>query len=143
MTTRTHDELEPTTPTCEPPAKRVKCKQYEIHLYYILANLSIGVDDIQRSENYWFRLGDVILITDQRIAFKVHSDLLARKSKVFNDLINHDLPRPQEEETMDGCPIVHLTDDPQDFNLFLSLVYDGWEYVCSAEIWLLSILTTA
>lgn len=68
-----------------------------------------------------------MLIADNKVAYKVHSDLLGRRSKVFEDLIGHDAPRPEDEENMDGCPVVHITDSPEDFTLFLSLIYNGWE----------------
>ena len=64
------------------------------------------------------------------MAFRIHSDVLGRKSKVFRDLLSlDDVPRPNSEDTMDGCPVVHVTDTASEFELFLRLIYDGFEYV--------------
>ncbi len=57
-------------------------------------------------------------------------ELLSRKSAVFDDLLNRDVPQPEAQETMDGCPVVHVTDEPEDFKILLKLIYDGWRYVC-------------
>ncbi|KAF7789297.1 hypothetical protein EIP86_000241 [Pleurotus ostreatoroseus] len=33
-----------------------------------------------------------------------------------------------DEETVDGCPIMHITDQPSAFEIFLKLIYDGFQY---------------
>lgn len=69
-----------------------------------------------------------MLVARQEAAYRVHGDVLARKSAVFSDLLRLDaVPRPDGEDMMDGCPIVHITDAPEDFSVFLGLVYDGFE----------------
>lgn len=73
-----------------------------------------------------------MLVASHKMAYRLHADVLARQSAVFNDMLNlDDIPRPALEDTMDGCPIVHITDSPEDFDTFLSLVYDGFKYACS------------
>lgn len=91
-----------------------------------------SIAEIQRSSDFWFKSGDFVLVASQKVAYRLHGDVLGRKSKVFHDLLDLDaVPRPESEDTMDGCPIVHITDSPDDFNMFLSFLYDGFEYVFS------------
>lgn len=82
----------------------------------------------KKCTDFWFKSGDFVVIAKRKMAYRVHGDILGRKSKVFNDLLNPDLPRPEVEEMMEGCPIVHITDTPKDFFTFLKLIYDGFEY---------------
>ena len=76
---------------------------------------------------YWFRDGNMVLVAKQRTAFRVHASALGRKSPVFNDVLG--IPQPEAQDLMDGCPVVHIADDPDDFTVFLAYVYDGWESV--------------
>lgn len=120
-------------PTAEEPlAKRQKGEPFNMTYpaLYLRSHGSANESE-NRSPTYWYRTGDIIIITQGKTAFKIHSDVLGRKSKVFNDLLNHDAPRPANEDTMDGCPIMHVTDRPSDFEIFLKLIYDGFQYVLS------------
>lgn len=69
------------------------------------------------------------------MAYRLHGDVLGRKSKVFNDLLSLDeVPRPDLEDMIDGCPVVDITDSPEDFSVFLSIIYDGFEYAIFSGI---------
>ena len=86
------------------------------------------IDQIKRCSDLWLERGDFILIAGGATAFRIHSDVLGQKSKVFHDLLNlHDVPRPDAEDMMDGCPVVHVTDNPDDFQTFLGFIFDGFE----------------
>lgn len=59
------------------------------------------------------------------IAFKVHRGVVARRSEVFDSLF--ELPQPMgDAETIDGCPVVHMGDRPNELGDFLKALYDGW-----------------
>lgn len=89
----------------------------------------MAVEGIQRDEQYWFPNGDMVLVADYKIAFKISIGLLCWKASVFKDLVNRDVPQPPDQETMDGCPIIHLTDEPEELRIFLGFIYDGWRCV--------------
>ncbi|KAJ3530731.1 hypothetical protein NM688_g7670 [Phlebia brevispora] len=93
----------------EPPLKRMKT-------------------ELQRDSDYWFKSGNVVMVASNTVAYRVHSELLGRKSKVFKDLLDHDAPQPKDQELMDGCPVVHVSDAADHFSTFLMLIYDGWRY---------------
>ncbi|KAJ7200045.1 hypothetical protein B0H12DRAFT_554556 [Mycena haematopus] len=65
---------------------------------------------ITRSEP-WNNDGSVVLQAANR-QFRVHWSVLARHSSVFRDM--QGLPQPPGEPTVDGCPVVELSDDPDD-----------------------------
>ncbi|KZT72336.1 hypothetical protein DAEQUDRAFT_772994 [Daedalea quercina L-15889] len=73
----------------------------------------------------WFSDGNVVLEAEGR-AFKVYQGLLARDSEVFRDLFT--IPQPSSMEVFDGCPVVHLTDHPQELRHLLRVIFDGKRY---------------
>ena len=42
-----------------------------------------------------------------------------------------DIPQPPSEVqvTVEGCPVVHLPDNSEEFALFIGFIYDAWECV--------------
>lgn len=82
-----------------------------------------------RSTAFWASDGNVVIVADRTAAFRVHRGVLARHSSVFKDLF--ELPQkqssesPDEDDKLDGCPVVHVTDSPADFAYLLKLLYDG------------------
>ncbi|KZT72335.1 hypothetical protein DAEQUDRAFT_31522 [Daedalea quercina L-15889] len=81
-----------------------------------------------RDEEIWFADGNVVLVT-QRRAFKVYQGLLAHASEVFRDLFT--IPQPASAETFDGCPVVRLSDHPEDLRHLLRVVFYGQRYYSS------------
>ena len=77
---------------------------------------------IQKDEQYWLEDGNLVLIAKNAIAFRVYKGLLARISPVFRDMLS--MGQPDGAEMVDGCPVVHLSDDPCDFRAFLKLILD-------------------
>ena len=69
----------------------------------------------------WLEDGNVILVAE-KTAFKVHRSILARNSEIFHDLF--ELPQPVDEETFEGCPIVHLPDSKEDVEYMLAGLCD-------------------
>ena len=70
---------------------------------------------ITNDKQFWFEDGNVILVArDAR--FKVYKGLLAAQSPVFGDLF---ACASHAEETYEGCPVVRLTDAPEDLKCLL------------------------
>ncbi|KAG6914731.1 hypothetical protein DXG01_015698 [Tephrocybe rancida] len=77
---------------------------------------------IQRSTEFWFSDGSIILIV-QNVAFRVHKSILSKHSEVFSDLFK--VPQPRNDaETMDGVAVVNLSDDLKDFKDVLGALYE-------------------
>ncbi|TCD60221.1 hypothetical protein EIP91_010529 [Steccherinum ochraceum] len=78
--------------------------------------------EYKRSEAFWLRDGNVILVAE-KIAFRVHQSVLERKSVVFQDMFG--VPQPENVETLEECPLVHVSDAAEDIKHMLSVLYDG------------------
>ena len=72
--------------------------------------------------DFWFRDGNIVIIAGSA-AFKVHRGQLERHSEIFSDLFS--IPQPMEQDLIDGCSYVELTDSPSDVFYFFSALYDG------------------
>ena len=73
----------------------------------------------ERDEEYWLDDGNVILIAGQA-AFRLYKGLLARQSAIFCDMFIAVDPDPAA--TFDGCPVVHLSDSPEDLRALLQVL---------------------
>ena len=76
---------------------------------------------VVKDEDVWFDDGNIVIITNGTTAFRVYKGLLAHVSPVFSDLFSI----PQEtgtKDTMDGCPVVRVTDHVDSFRILLRLV---------------------
>ncbi|TCD63695.1 hypothetical protein EIP91_005100 [Steccherinum ochraceum] len=76
----------------------------------------------KRSEAFWIRDGNVILVAEQ-VTFRVHQGVLGRKSVIFEDMFG--VPQPENAEKLEGCPLVHVSDTAEDIEHLLSVLYDG------------------
>ncbi|KAJ6593451.1 hypothetical protein B0H19DRAFT_1090359 [Mycena capillaripes] len=56
----------------------------------------------------WYKDGSVILQAEQT-QFRVHWGVLSQHSSFFREM--EDLPQPAEQENVDGCPVIELSDD--------------------------------
>ncbi|KAJ7809055.1 hypothetical protein B0H14DRAFT_2867809 [Mycena olivaceomarginata] len=74
---------------------------------------------IMRSE-IWRNDGSVVLQA-ANMQFRVHWSVLALHSSVFSDM--QGLPQPDDQPTVEGCPVVELPDDPQDIEYLLKALY--------------------
>ncbi|TFY53073.1 hypothetical protein EVG20_g10278 [Dentipellis fragilis] len=73
---------------------------------------------------YWYDDGNVVLVVQDHL-FKLRSQDLAC-SDIFADMFS--LAQPEGAETLDGCPVVQLTDKPQDWMLTLQWVDDPVQF---------------
>ncbi|KAF8216746.1 hypothetical protein K438DRAFT_1558240 [Mycena galopus ATCC 62051] len=76
---------------------------------------------ITRSET-WFRDGNVVLQAAS-MQFRVHWGVLARHSSVFCDHDMQGLPQPPGQPSVDGCPVIKLSDAPDDVEHLLKVLY--------------------
>ncbi|KAF7317542.1 BTB domain-containing protein [Mycena kentingensis (nom. inval.)] len=75
---------------------------------------------IQRSADYWFEDGSIVLQVEG-IQFRVAKTILAMHSTVFKDMLT--LP-PTDEPLVEGCPVVHLSGDtPEDWGHLLAAMH--------------------
>lgn len=79
-------------------------------------------DEIQQHGLLWFEDGNVILITEDRVGFKLHKSVLSLHSDLFKDMFI--LPQPVESAEMDGCFVVHLQDASSGMATLLKLFYN-------------------
>jgi BTB/POZ domain len=75
-----------------------------------------------QSKAVWIDDGNVILEAELT-RFRVHRSMLSSQSTVFADMFS--FPQPENEPTLEGCPIVHLSDPAKDVEYFLKALYDG------------------
>ncbi|TFK84273.1 hypothetical protein K466DRAFT_230521 [Polyporus arcularius HHB13444] len=80
----------------------------------------------ERDTELWFFDGNVVLITQGNVAFRVHKGVLALHADFFAGMFQDSLlvPHgPNVEETIEGCPIIHLGDSAYDIRQFLLVMY--------------------
>lgn len=73
----------------------------------------------RHSEELWFGDGNVILAASG-IGFRVFRSLLAAQSAVFADMFASS--SSDAEEMLEGCPVVHVSDTPEDVAHFLRVL---------------------
>ena len=72
----------------------------------------------------WYNDGNVVLQAESSL-FRVSLGVLAARSPIFDDI--QKLPRSQDQEMYDDCPLIVLPDKAEDLGNFLRAVYNsGW-----------------
>lgn len=77
----------------------------------------------------WFEDGNLILLSDDDIYFRIHRGVLARQSEVFQAML--EFPQPSDTdsqsgiEMMDGCQVVRMYDKAVELSNLLEAIYDG------------------
>ena len=64
---------------------------------------------------------NLILRSSDLVAFRVHKLVLAMVSPFFQDLLS--LPQPSDSETVDGLPVIQLSEDSELLNCLVSMLY--------------------
>lgn len=86
------------------------------------------VVEIKHHERLWFEDGNVVVIAKDGVSFRLHRGVLSLHSEVFRDMFT--LPPNAENESMDGCPVVRVSDSGEHIARFFKLLYEGGkEYV--------------
>lgn len=102
----------------EPPAKRRRGEDVVLG-----GHSAEDYSAVRRSSEFWFQDGNIVIIASGDTAFRVHLGVLARHSPVFEDMFK--VPQPADEDGIDGCPIMHVSDPPLDFDMLLQVLYEG------------------
>jgi BTB/POZ domain len=64
---------------------------------------------------------NLIIRSSDHILFRVHKSVLAMASPFFKDLLS--LPQPPDSESVDGLPVVELSEDSELLNSLISMLY--------------------
>ena len=64
---------------------------------------------------------NIIIRSSDLVDFRVHKSVLAMTSPFFKDLLS--LPQPSDSETVDGLPVVQLSEDSELLNSLVSMLY--------------------
>lgn len=74
-----------------------------------------------RSE-VWFEDGNIVLQAGGT-QFKVYRGILSQSSSVFKDMFSLPQPPEKDEDLIEGCPIVHLSDSVKEVEHMLEALY--------------------
>ena len=85
------------------------------------SSVSAGGQLVQpaRDEEFWYEDGTIDLVAGN-VVFRVYKGVLAEHSAVFKDMFS--LPQPPSESTSSECPVVYLSDSPEDLRHVLRVL---------------------
>ena len=75
---------------------------------------------LSRDTTFWFPDGNIIISTGT-VAFRLYHGVLAAQSSVFDNML--DLPQPEGAPTMDGYPILELSDSAIDLRYLFTVLF--------------------
>ncbi|KAF5310120.1 hypothetical protein D9619_010181 [Psilocybe cf. subviscida] len=75
---------------------------------------------IVKSSKFWFHDGSVVLQTPTK-QYRIHSSVLSAHSSVFEGMFQ--VPQPEGEPTIEGCPIIPVVDASEDWDTLLGVLY--------------------
>ncbi|GJJ09972.1 hypothetical protein Clacol_004197 [Clathrus columnatus] len=81
-------------------------------------------NDWKRHPDLYLPDGTIVLLADTTV-FRVYGGLLAKRSDVFQGLMESSQYLPADGEVYDGCPLVQLQDDAKDVAHFLNATMGG------------------
>ncbi|KAI1786059.1 hypothetical protein LXA43DRAFT_81168 [Ganoderma leucocontextum] len=74
------------------------------------------LEELTRDNDFWLEDGSVVLVA-KKTAFKVYKGFLSLHSPVFSDMFSS---ASHADETYDGCPVVRISDSPEDLKWLLT-----------------------
>ena len=78
----------------------------------------------RRQEEFWFDDGNIVLVAEGSVAFRVYKGILCKAGAVWAALLNrHDGPMSE------GIPVVSVTDDPDELTLVMRKLMSPQRYV--------------
>ncbi|KII91563.1 hypothetical protein PLICRDRAFT_512971 [Plicaturopsis crispa FD-325 SS-3] len=84
---------------------------------------STGPNVTRSKSRIWYPDGSIVLSAESTI-FRVHRSILSQHSQVFKDMLECAQPA-LDEESIEGCPVVHLPmDSADDVKFLLEAIYD-------------------
>lgn len=78
-------------------------------------------EGVTRSD-IWFQDGNIIIQAEQR-QFKIHRGVLIAQSSVFGDMFSLPQPLSGEQEAVEGCPVVRVSDSAIDIDIALRALF--------------------
>ncbi|KAI1787699.1 hypothetical protein LXA43DRAFT_1084738 [Ganoderma leucocontextum] len=95
-----------------------------------------GTPDLQKDEDVWLSDGNIIVIAEDKVAFRVHKSILSLRSEIFCDLFSLPDADAATAETciVDGCPIVHISDSPDDIRRLFLVLCCGKNYYYNRDV---------
>nr|VWP02334.1 Xanthomonas outer protein J [Ganoderma boninense] len=94
---------------------------------------------LKHHEEFWLDDGNVVLVAGT-VGFRIYRGLLVAQSTVFNDMFASS--SPHSDETIDGCPVVHVSDSPEDLAHLLRVLLPTTQRRCVSSCGLLSAVLT-
>ncbi|KJA26643.1 hypothetical protein HYPSUDRAFT_36364 [Hypholoma sublateritium FD-334 SS-4] len=88
---------------------------------------SLPADAVERSAQFWFDDGNVVLQAEAT-QFRVHRSILLRHSPIMQDLFEY--PQPKAALTLEGRPLVHLPDSAKDIDNMCGHLYGFYQCLC-------------
>ncbi|KAM5531292.1 hypothetical protein V8D89_015047 [Ganoderma adspersum] len=106
-----------------PPRKRARVEDGDQE-----AASNLRTSNLRKDDDVWLSDGSIVTAAVDNVAFRVHKSILARRSEIFNDLFS--LPNADEAtaETMEGCPVVRVSDSSIDIRHLLRVLCCGKNY---------------
>ncbi|KDQ58377.1 hypothetical protein JAAARDRAFT_206311 [Jaapia argillacea MUCL 33604] len=83
-------------------------------------------DVLFRSPDFWYTDGSVVLQAGTTL-FRVHMGILSEHSGFFKDLFSLPQPTTPDPELYEGCPLIAVHDNPDDWRHYLKAIY-RWSY---------------
>lgn len=91
-----------------------------------MSSCGAPIENFQHHPEFWFSDGNIVILAET-MAFRLHQGVLSRHSEVFRDMFS--FPQPEISETnapsLDGVPMVHVSDSAEDFVCLVNTLYDG------------------
>lgn len=87
------------------------------------------MSEVRRDEEVWLSDGNIVVVADKTVAFRVHRSILSLRSEIFRDLFSLPNADAATVETMDGCPVVPVSDSPDDIRRLFLVLCCGKKYV--------------
>ncbi|KZP28189.1 hypothetical protein FIBSPDRAFT_276064 [Athelia psychrophila] len=82
----------------------------------------VPVPSATRSDSIWLDDGNIV-IQAQTTQYKVHRSILAAHSPIFRDMFSMPQPPSEGEVTVEGCPVVHVSDRAADVTIVLQALF--------------------
>ena len=88
-------------------------------------NVNLPASALRKDGDVWLSDGSIVVAAADNVAFRVHKSTLSRRSEIFNDLFSLPNADKATAETMDGCPVVRVTDSSVDIRHLLVVLCCG------------------
>ncbi|TBU29247.1 hypothetical protein BD311DRAFT_777621 [Dichomitus squalens] len=103
-----------------------------------------ALTEVHKSNTVWLPDGNIVVLAGN-VAFRVHKSTLALRSSVFRDIFSLPaVPDPLAED-IEGCPVLHVSDSPEDIGRLFKVLCCGKNYYYRQDellvVWLGSLVS--